>query len=77
MIKALLAEGVDTVFGYPGGAILPVYDSLYDYTDKITHILTRHEQAPSTPPRAMPASADARASSSSPRAREQPTSSRV
>lgn len=44
LIKALLAEGVDTVFGYPGGAILPVYDSLYDYTDRITHILTRHEQ---------------------------------
>ena len=44
LIRALLAEGVDTVFGYPGGAILPVYDSLYDYTDKIRHILTRHEQ---------------------------------
>ncbi len=44
MIKALLAEGVDTIFGYPGGAILPVYDSLYDYTDRISHILTRHEQ---------------------------------
>ena len=44
LIKALLAEGVDTIFGYPGGAILPVYDSLYDYTDRISHILTRHEQ---------------------------------
>lgn len=44
LIKTLLAEGVDTVFGYPGGAILPVYDSLYDYTDSIRHILVRHEQ---------------------------------
>lgn len=44
MIKGLVAEGVDRVFGYPGGAIIPVYDKLYDYTDSITHVLTRHEQ---------------------------------
>ena len=42
--KALLAEGVDTVFGYPGGQIMPVYDSLCSYTDRIRHILVRHEQ---------------------------------
>jgi acetolactate synthase-1/2/3 large subunit len=39
-----LEEGIDTIFGYPGGAIMPIYDALYDYQDKITHILTRHEQ---------------------------------
>lgn len=44
LIRGLIAEGVDRVFGYPGGAIIPVYDKLYDYTDSITHILTRHEQ---------------------------------
>jgi acetolactate synthase-1/2/3 large subunit len=44
VILSLLEEGVDTIFGYPGGAIMPVYDLLYDYQDKITHILTRHEQ---------------------------------
>jgi acetolactate synthase-1/2/3 large subunit len=44
LIRSLLAEGVDTVFGYPGGAILPVYDRLYDYQDKLHHILVRHEQ---------------------------------
>ncbi|MDE7471386.1 MAG: biosynthetic-type acetolactate synthase large subunit [Paramuribaculum sp.] len=44
LVKGLLAEGVDRVFGYPGGAIIPVYDTLYSYSDKITHILTRHEQ---------------------------------
>lgn len=44
LIKSLIAEGVDRVFGYPGGAIIPVYDKLYDYTDKLKHILVRHEQ---------------------------------
>jgi acetolactate synthase-1/2/3 large subunit len=44
LIRGLIAEGVDRVFGYPGGAIIPVYDKLYDYTDSITHVLTRHEQ---------------------------------
>lgn len=44
VIKSLLMENVETVFGYPGGAIMPVYDALYDYRDKINHILTRHEQ---------------------------------
>ncbi|MCU0380264.1 MAG: biosynthetic-type acetolactate synthase large subunit [Chitinophagaceae bacterium] len=44
VLKALLAEGVDTIFGYPGGAIMPIYDALYDYTDRLNHILVRHEQ---------------------------------
>ncbi|MBN9295602.1 MAG: biosynthetic-type acetolactate synthase large subunit [Filimonas sp.] len=44
VLEALLAEGVDTIFGYPGGAIMPIYDALYDYTDKLQHILVRHEQ---------------------------------
>jgi acetolactate synthase-1/2/3 large subunit len=44
IVECLLKEGVDTIFGYPGGAIMPVYDSLYDYEDQLKHILTRHEQ---------------------------------
>src|SRR6187551_2179051 len=44
VLEALIAENVKTVFGYPGGAIMPIYDALYDYADKIEHILTRHEQ---------------------------------
>ncbi len=44
VLEALLSEGVDTVFGYPGGAIMPIYDALYDYTDRLKHILVRHEQ---------------------------------
>jgi len=43
-MQALVAEGVDTIFGYPGGAIMPVFDALYDYDKHINHILTRHEQ---------------------------------
>ncbi|MDD6583498.1 MAG: biosynthetic-type acetolactate synthase large subunit [Bacteroidales bacterium] len=45
LMRALLDEGVDTIFGYPGGAIMPVYDALYDYRDRLNHILVRHEQA--------------------------------
>lgn len=44
-MRALLDEGVETLFGYPGGAIMPVYDALYDYRDRLNHILVRHEQA--------------------------------
>lgn len=44
IIHCLLAEGVDLLFGYPGGAIMPVYDELYKFQDRLTHILTRHEQ---------------------------------
>lgn len=44
VIESLLSEGVETVFGYPGGAIMPVYDALYDYKDRLKHILVRHEQ---------------------------------
>ena len=44
LIRALVAEGVDTVFGYPGGAIMPVFDALYDHKERIKHILVRHEQ---------------------------------
>lgn len=43
-MQSLIAEGVDTVFGYPGGQIMPTFDALYDYMDKINHILVRHEQ---------------------------------
>jgi acetolactate synthase-1/2/3 large subunit len=44
VMDALMLEGVQTIFGYPGGAIMPIYDALYDYTEKIEHILVRHEQ---------------------------------
>ncbi len=44
VLKSLLKENVDTIFGYPGGAIMPVYDALYKYEDELTHVLTRHEQ---------------------------------
>ena len=44
LMNAFLDEGVDTIFGYPGGTIMPVYDRLYDYTDRLNHILVRHEQ---------------------------------
>ncbi len=44
IIKSLIEEGVDTIFGYPGGAIMPIYDSLYSHMNKINHILSRHEQ---------------------------------
>ena len=44
IVLSLLNEGVDLMFGYPGGAIMPAYDALYQYQDKIKHILTRHEQ---------------------------------
>jgi acetolactate synthase-1/2/3 large subunit len=44
LLEALVAEGVETIFGYPGGAIMPIYDALYDYPDQLKHILVRHEQ---------------------------------
>ncbi|MGI9550786.1 MAG: biosynthetic-type acetolactate synthase large subunit [Aurantibacter sp.] len=44
IVHCLLAEGVDLIYGYPGGAIMPVYDEFYKFQDKLTHILTRHEQ---------------------------------
>jgi len=44
VMKSLLHEGVDVLFGYPGGAIMPIYDALYHYQEKLNHILTRHEQ---------------------------------
>ncbi|MFN8290014.1 MAG: biosynthetic-type acetolactate synthase large subunit [Chitinophagaceae bacterium] len=44
VMEALVAEGVDTIFGYPGGAIMPIYDALYDYSSTLKHILVRHEQ---------------------------------
>ncbi len=44
VIDALLSENVDTIFGYPGGAIMPIYDALYDFKNKLNHVLVRHEQ---------------------------------
>lgn len=44
LLQSLVSEGVQTIFGYPGGAIMPVYDALYSYADRLNHILVRHEQ---------------------------------
>ena len=44
LVRCLVAEGVDIIYGYPGGAIMPVYDELFKYQDEIHHVLTRHEQ---------------------------------
>ena len=44
VIRSLIAEGVETIFGYPGGAIMPIYDALYDFQKEVHHILVRHEQ---------------------------------
>ncbi|MEI6327513.1 MAG: biosynthetic-type acetolactate synthase large subunit [Candidatus Roizmanbacteria bacterium] len=47
LLETLISLDVDTIFGYPGGAIMPIYDALYDYSDRIRHILVRHEQGAS------------------------------
>lgn len=44
LLRSLVEENVETIFGYPGGAIMPIYDALYSYSDKLNHILVRHEQ---------------------------------
>ena len=44
LLEALVKEGTEVIFGYPGGAIMPIYDALYDYKEKLNHILVRHEQ---------------------------------
>jgi acetolactate synthase I/II/III large subunit len=44
VVRSIIAEKADIIFGYPGGAIMPVYDALYDYHDQVRHVLTRHEQ---------------------------------
>lgn len=44
LVQCFIAEGVETIFGYPGGAIMPVYDALYDFKSEVKHIMTRHEQ---------------------------------
>ena len=44
LIEALLEQGADTIFGYPGGAVLNIYDELYKNSDRITHIMSAHEQ---------------------------------
>jgi acetolactate synthase-1/2/3 large subunit len=45
VLEALVAEGVDVIFGVPGGATIAIYDVLFDYSEKLGHILVRHEQA--------------------------------
>ena len=45
LMRSLEHHGVTTIFGYPGGSIMPTFDALYDHTDRLNHILVRHEQA--------------------------------
>jgi acetolactate synthase-1/2/3 large subunit len=52
VLRALKDNGVEHIFGYPGGAVLPIYDEIFQQ-DEIQHILVRHEQGAATPPRAM------------------------
>jgi glyoxylate carboligase len=52
LVEALVHEGVDSIFGYPGGAVLHIYDELWRARDRITHYLVRHEQAQCIWPRA-------------------------
>ena len=47
VIRCLLEEGVDTIYGYPGGAIMPIYDAMYGFKEELHHVLTRHEQGAS------------------------------
>lgn len=68
-MEVLREQGVDTVFGYPGGTALNVYDSLYDYQNQIHHVLTAHEQEPATPPTGMPAQPEKQESSLRPAGR--------
>lgn len=44
VMQSLINEGTTMIFGYPGGAIMPIYDALYNYHDQVHHVLTRHEQ---------------------------------
>ena len=44
LVQALIDQGVDTIFGYPGGSVLNIYDALYDKRDELHHVLTSHEQ---------------------------------
>ena len=60
VVRALLDQGVEALFGYPGGAVLPIYDALFA-EPKLKHILVRHEQGATTPPRAMRAPPASRA----------------
>lgn len=53
IMECLLEQGVDTVFGYPGGSVLNIYDALYEYRDRINHIRTAHEQGAAMPRMAM------------------------
>ncbi|MEG2200103.1 MAG: thiamine pyrophosphate-binding protein, partial [Anaerovorax sp.] len=44
IMECLIEQKVETIFGYPGGQIMPLYDALYDYQDRVKHVLTSHEQ---------------------------------
>ena len=55
LMRSLEHEGIKTIFGYPGGAIMPVFDALYDHRDKLNHILVRHEQGAAHAAQALPA----------------------
>ena len=60
IVRALIDHGVKHIFGYPGGAVLPIYDEIFQQSE-VEHILVRHEQGAATPPRAMRAPPASRA----------------
>lgn len=60
VIRCLLEENVKTIFGYPGGAIMPIYDALYDFEDQIQHILQGMSKVPFMQQKVWPESADSR-----------------
>ena len=76
VVRALIDQGVDVLFGYPGGAVLPIYDALYD-EDRLRHVLVRHEQGAAMRPKAMPDPPANRAWSWSRRDRGRPMPSRA
>ena len=55
LIECLIREGVNIIFGYPGGSVLDIYDELPQYGEQLRHVLVRHEQSPFTPPTDTPA----------------------
>lgn len=77
VVRTLIEQGSEVVFGYPGGQIINVYDSLYKYQDELRHVLTAHEQGPPMPPMDTPAQQGGLAWSSQRRVQGQPIWSRV
>ena len=72
LVETRIEQGVDTVFGYPGGQVLNIYDELYQNSDRLRHVLAAHEQARHTPPTAIQEPPERSVWSSPPAARARP-----